>query len=140
MKVLRFAPLALAVLGALACGSSVPRENAQSQLAFGSQMAQRGLWNEALFRFRQAEKLESANPRVWNNLAVACEATGDYDGALKNYRRALELAPQDQQIKRNYSRFVEFYQSFKPKKDEAVKAAPAKPETTEPKPPGDAGR
>jgi Tfp pilus assembly protein PilF len=77
---------------------------------------------------------------VWNNLAVACEATGDYDGALKNYRRALELAPQDQQIKRNYSRFVEFYQSFKPKKDEADKAAPAKPETTEPKPPGDDGR
>jgi tetratricopeptide (TPR) repeat protein len=54
---------------------------------------------------------------VWNNVAVAYEATGNYEEALKSYRKALELAPSDQEIKRNYARFVEFYQSFKPKKD-----------------------
>ncbi len=118
MKVLRFAPLALAMGMSAACGSSgAPQESAKSQLSFGTQMAQRGLWNEALFRFRQAEKLESSNGRVWNNVAVAYEATGNYEEALKSYRRALDLAPGDQEIKRNYARFVEFYQSFKPKKD-----------------------
>lgn len=144
MRVLRFAPLAVALLLLPACGSSLPRESAKSQLSFGTQMAQRGLWNEALFRFRQAEKIESGNPRVWNNLAVAYEATGGYEEALKSYRRALELAPADQQIKRNYSRFVEFYQSFKPKKEGESKkegtTPPAKPDATEPKPPGESGR
>ena len=140
MKVLRFAPLALAVLLAAACSSSAPQTSAKSQLSFGAQMAQRGLWNEALFRFRQAEQLGSSNPRVWNNLAVAYEATGNYDEALKSYRKALELAPGDLEIKRNYSRFVEFYQSFKPKKDAkdakdgktAAPAAPAPPPVAPP--------
>jgi Tfp pilus assembly protein PilF len=143
MKVLRFAPLALAVLLIAACSSSAPRTSAKSQLSFGAQMAQRGLWNEALFRFRQAEQLGSSNPRVWNNLAVAYEATGNYDEALKSYRKALELAPGDLEIKRNYSRFVEFYQSFKPKKDAkdakdgktAEPAAPAPPPVAPPPPP-----
>jgi tetratricopeptide (TPR) repeat protein len=139
MKVLRFAPLALATLFPIACGSTLPQESAKSQLSFGTQMAQRGLWNEALFRFRQAEKLGSGNPRVWNNLAVAYEATGNYEEALKSYRRALELAPGDLGIKRNYSRFVEFYQSFKPKKDakdaKDVKGEPAPPATPPPSPP-----
>ncbi len=138
MKVLRFAPLALAALLPAACGSTLPQESAKSQLSFGAQMAQRGLWNEALFRFRQAEQLGSGNPRVWNNLAVAYEATGNYEEALKSYRRALELAPGDLQIKKNYARFVEFYQSFKPKKD--VKGEPPAPATPPPpaeqKPPG----
>jgi Flp pilus assembly protein TadD len=141
MKVLRFAPLALAALLPVACGSTISQESAKSQLNFGAQMAQRGLWNEALFRFRQAEGLGSASPRVWNNLAVAYEATGNYDEALKSYRRALELAPGDLQIKKNYARFVEFYQSFKPKKD--AQGEPAAPSTPPPpaeqKPPG-AGR
>lgn len=148
MKVLRFAPLALAVLLIAACSSSAPQASAKSQLSFGAQMAQRGLWNEALFRFRQAEQLGSSNPRVWNNLAVAYEATGNYDEALKSYRKALELAPGDLEIKRNYSRFVEFYQSFKPKKDAkdakdgktAEPSAPAPPPAVPPapaeKPPG----
>jgi tetratricopeptide (TPR) repeat protein len=117
MKVLRFAPLALAATVTAACGSSVPQESAKSQLSFGTQMAERGLWNEALFRFRQAGQLQSTNGHVWNNVAVAYEATGNYEEALKSYRKALELAPSDQEIKRNYARFVEFYQSFKPKKD-----------------------
>lgn len=152
MKVLRFAPLALAVLLIAACSSAAPQTSAKSQLSFGAQMAQRGLWNEALFRFRQAEQLGATNPRVWNNLAVAYEATGNYDEALKSYRKALELAPGDLGIKRNYSRFVEFYQSFKPKKDAkdtkdgktAEPAAPAPPPVVPPpvappppeKPPG----
>jgi Tfp pilus assembly protein PilF len=148
MKVLRFAPLALAVLLAAACSSSAPQGSAKSQLSFGAQMAQRGLWNEALFRFRQAEQMGPSNPRVWNNLAVAYEATGNYEEALKSYRKALELAPGELEIKRNYSRFVEFYQSFRPNKDAkdakdgktAEPAAPVPPPAVPPapaeKPPG----
>ena len=81
-------------------------------------MAQRQLWNEALFRLRQAARMDSSNPKVYNNLAVACEATGNFEEALENYQKALRLAPTDRTLKANYTRFVEFYQSFKPKEPE----------------------
>lgn len=103
-----------ALLGACASGSA-PHETPSNQLAFGVEMAQRGLWQEALFRFRQAERAGASDPRVLNNLAVAYEAVGDFDRALEVYKRALAAAPENRELKRNYARFVEFYQSFRPK-------------------------
>lgn len=108
----------LAFLGACSSAPAVVTETPESQLAFGVTMAQRQLWNEALFRFRQAARLDPSNPRVFNNLAVACEATGNFEEALENYRKALRLSPTDRTLKANYTRFVEFYQSFKPKEPE----------------------
>ena len=93
-------------------------------------MAQRNLWNEALFRFRQAEKLEPGNVRAMNNIAVALEAIGRFEDALTAYQRALKAEPNSVELKRNYGRFVEFYQSFKAK----PKAEPVIP--TEPPPGG----
>ena len=36
-----------------------------------------------------------------------------FDLALEYYQRAIKAAPSDSDMKRNYSRFVEFYRSFK---------------------------
>jgi tetratricopeptide (TPR) repeat protein len=91
---------------------------AKDQVAFGVAMAQRGLWSEALFRFEQASGLDPRNPSILNNLAVAHEALGLFDQALDLYRQALELDPANRGLKRNYARFVEFYQSFKPPPEE----------------------
>jgi len=85
-----------------------------SQLAFGVDMARHGLWSEALFRFHEAERLDPGNPRVQNNLGVAYEAAGEYDKALDYYKKALKLDPNSKELRANYSRFVEFYQGFKP--------------------------
>ena len=105
----------------LLCFASVPLAakpiKPGDQLAFGVEMAKRGLWNEAYFRFEQALKLDPTNPRILNNLAVAAEARGNFEGALKHYQEALRLAGSDIEIKRNYARFVEFYQSFKTPSD-----------------------
>lgn len=98
------------------CGSAGPAAAAGSQLKFGIEMAQRGLWNEALFRFEQARLEDPRNPRVLNNLAVSYEAVGRFDDALTTYKSALEAAPDNRRLRQNYSRFVEFYQSFRPKK------------------------
>jgi len=87
---------------------------AQEQLKFGVKMAQRGLWSEALFRFKQADRIEPGNPRILNNLAVAYEATGQFEEAQALYRRALELHPGDRELRRNFTRFIEFYQSYRP--------------------------
>ncbi len=83
------------------------------QLAFGAEMAGRGLWSEALFRFRQAEKEQPGDPRILNNIAVSLEALGLYEEALETYRQAVEQAPSMETAKRNYARFVEFYQAYR---------------------------
>ena len=77
-------------------------------------MAQRGLWSEALFRFRQAQAQRPDDPRVLNNMAIAHEALGQFELALQHYQDALKADPNNRDLRRNYSRFVEFYRAFKP--------------------------
>jgi Flp pilus assembly protein TadD len=108
----------------LAAAPTKPKSAAE-QMAFGVQMARRNLWNEAFFRFQQASALEPSNPRILNNLGVASEARGRFDEALKYYQEALRLAGGDSEIRRNYARFVEFYQSFKPAPEGDAAAADA---------------
>jgi tetratricopeptide (TPR) repeat protein len=113
-------PPAAALLALLACalplasctGYGKPNQPS-TELAFGVDMARRGLWSEALFRFHAAEKADPQNPRVQNNLGVAYEAQGDFEKALSYYKRALQIAPENREMRANYTRFVEFYQSFK---------------------------
>lgn len=133
------------LLPILACGGAGggygATHSAGAQIQFGVQMAKRGLWNEALFRFEQAELIDPQNFRVWNNLAVAYEATGQFEQALEAYQRALRMQPDNRELRRNYSRFVEFYQVFKPEEPaqagtpgegEAEGAAAAVPPGAEP--------
>lgn len=120
----------------VACGGGYGRpDSAGSQLAFGVDMAKRSLWSEALFRFHQAERLDPNNPRVFNNLAVAYEAIGDYQKALEYYQTALKASPDNRDLRANYSRFVEFYQGFQP--DEKAEGEP--PGQEEPPAPPDPG-
>ncbi|MEM1247592.1 MAG: tetratricopeptide repeat protein [Acidobacteriota bacterium] len=127
----RRSSLALFVfLGGLWFGVAAHAQKAEKsvreQLEFGVEMAQRGLWSEALFRFKRVERVAPENSSVVNNLAVAHEALGLFEEALIYYRRAIELDPNNRALKRNYSRFVEFYQGFKrPEAGEEEAAAPA---------------
>ena len=86
---------------------------AKEQWQFGVDMAGRGLWSEALFRFEQARRIEPEHPAILSNIAVAHEALGLFEEALDYYRQALRLAPRERDVRRNYSRFVEYYQNFK---------------------------
>lgn len=127
--------LPAALTAALAgCGSAPAQTGARadSQIAFGVQMAQRGLWSEALFRFEQAERLAPSDFRVMNNLAVAYEANGQFDRALTYYQRALAAQPENRELRRNYSRFAEFYNSFRPREEESAEGAGEAPAPTTP--------
>jgi type IV pilus assembly protein PilF len=114
-------PLAL-VVGALLVGAGMAqpaaaadaKKSVKTQLDFGVEMAQRGLWSEALFRFEQAGRQLPGDPRVLNNMAVAYEALGQFEKALEQYQNALKADPNNRDLRRNYSRFVEFYRAFKP--------------------------
>jgi Tfp pilus assembly protein PilF len=126
--------LLLALFALSACGGYGRPNQSASQLAFGVDMARRGLWTEALFRFREAERLDPDNPRIQCDMAVAYEASGQWDKALASYQKALKLAPNDKGIRTNYARFAEFYQGFKGDKTKAG-AAKATATTTIHRPP-----
>lgn len=106
--------------GVLGGGKKPPSNTSASQLAFGVEMAKRGLWSEALFRFKQAERLDRGNSRILNNMAVAYEALGNFEKALDYYQSAIKSDPTNKELKRNYSRFVEFYRAFKPAEPETA--------------------
>jgi tetratricopeptide (TPR) repeat protein len=93
-------------------GASAPSHTAEQQLSFGVDMARRGLWSEALFRFHQAEELAPGSARIQNNLAVAYEATGEFDQALQHYQSALKLEPNNRDLRANWTRFSQFYSAF----------------------------
>jgi Tetratricopeptide repeat len=131
----RLVSLALVLaLPMASCGSSHGSPvTADSQIRFGAEMADKGLWSEAYFRFQQAQRISGTNDaKVLNNLAVASEALGKFDQALAYYKQALALAPGDPDLKGNYDRFVSFYESFRARGEEgkngkAVPAAAASP-------------
>jgi len=131
------AVLALVLLGAAAgCASSGSKADSGDQLAFGVEMARRGLWSEALFRFEKVRDAAPNDVRALNNLAVSYEAVGRFEDALATYRSAVAASPDNRPLKQNYSRFLEFYQAFKPKKPAAPAAAApaAEPPPAEPAP------
>lgn len=123
------------------CSSGGPALDVGAQVEFGVDMAKRGLWNEALFRFEQARKLGRNTTPVLNNLAVSYEAVGRFEDALAIYREAVQADPNNRALRQNYSRFLEFYQAFRPKKPAAPAAetpAEGAPPPADEAPPGGA--
>ena len=84
-------------------------KEAREEMRFGYKVAREGYWQEALMRFRQAAELQPSDPEILNNIAVALEATGDYEGAREAYGRALTLAPGNAVLRRNFQAFEQFY-------------------------------
>src|SRR5438309_7060017 len=100
----------LFVLGAVI--AAVPawadtRSNAREQVEFGINVAQRGLWREAIYRWEKAVELDPTYAAAYNDLAIAYEHEGQLDKARKAYDKALELAPNNAQIRQNYELFKE---------------------------------
>lgn len=108
----RTVPLVILLVATAACRSYANPGSADTQLAYGTSVARKGLWREAAFRYEQAIAKEPNNARAHNNLAVALEANGDFARALAEYKKALELDPNNNYIRRNYARFAEFYTSY----------------------------
>ena len=113
-----FMTVMICLMAVLLAGAKKAPDSKTEQLNFGVKMAQRGLWSEALFRFKQAERLNPGDSRVLNNMAVAYEALGNFEKALDYYQDAIKSDPANKDLKRNYSRFVEFYRAFKPAEQE----------------------
>jgi Flp pilus assembly protein TadD len=83
------------------------RSDAKAQVAFGIDVAQRGLWREAIYRWERAVQIDPRYPAAYNDLAVAYEHEGQFDKARQAYEKALELEPNNAQIRQNYELFKE---------------------------------
>jgi Tfp pilus assembly protein PilF len=81
--------------------------NLQSkQIQFGITAAQRGLWDEAIFRWKKAVQSNPDSSAAHNNLAVAYEIKRNWDEAKKEYETALKLSPNNSHIKANFENFM----------------------------------
>ena len=96
----------------LATGSAMPayadaRDEAKSQVDFGINVAQRGLWREAIYRWEKATELDPSYAAAFNDLGIAYEHEGQLDKARKAYEKAIALDPNNANIRQNYDLFKE---------------------------------
>lgn len=104
----RLVPAALVCLTLVAIPvSAQQRDEAKEQVEFGIQVAQRGLWREAVYRWERATQLDPTYAAAFNNLAIAYEHEGELDKARGAYEKALSLEPDNALIKQNYDLFRE---------------------------------
>src|SRR5205807_8490701 len=83
------------------------RNDARAQVEFGINVAQKGLWREAIYRWEKATELDPGYAAAFNDLAIAYEHEGQLDKARKAYEKALELDSNNTQIRQNYELFKE---------------------------------
>jgi Flp pilus assembly protein TadD len=101
------APALLVVALCAAPAFADARKDARSQVAFGIDVAQKGLWREAIYRWQRAVEIDPTYAAALNNLAVAYEHEGQLDKARQAYEKALEIEPNNAQIRQNYELFKE---------------------------------
>jgi Flp pilus assembly protein TadD len=115
-------PALLIFAAAIACASPAladARADAKSQVAFGINVAQRGLWREAIYRWEKAVELDPSYAAAFNDLAIAYEHEGQLDKARKAYDKALELEPNNSEIRQNYELFKEINDRTSSAKDKS---------------------
>jgi hypothetical protein len=108
----------VAVLASSAAGAS-PASDVPALLEFGAEMAAKGNWREAQYRWSLASEAEPGNARVLNNLAVGAEALGEPERALELYRQAMAAGPRDVRIEKNAVRSGRFWESARREKNGA---------------------
>src|SRR3981189_4003744 len=69
------------------------KSDAKAQVDFGINVAQRGLWREAIYRWEKAIQIDPTYAAALNDLAVAYEHEGQLAKAREAYEKALALDP-----------------------------------------------
>lgn len=123
-SVLTAGVLTLAVAGGFARPAAAADEDrAANENSFGVEVASRGLWKEAAYRWERAVELDPMNAKAYNNLGVGYERAGEFEKAMEAYETALELLPSNEQIRQNYELFREAYERKLRKERDAARSA-----------------
>jgi Flp pilus assembly protein TadD len=107
MSRLGVACLLLLVVTCVAPAYADARADARAQVEFGIDVAQRGLWREAIYRWQKAVEIDPTYAEAHNDLAIGYEHEGEFDKARQAYEQAVKLAPHNLQIQQNYELFKE---------------------------------
>jgi Tfp pilus assembly protein PilF len=83
------------------------KDEARAQVQFGIEVAQKGLWKEALYRWEKAVELDPKYAAAYNNLAIAYEHEGLFEKARRAYETAMALDPKNTNIRQNFEYFKE---------------------------------
>jgi hypothetical protein len=67
-------------------------DSSAARYGIGVVFAKKGFWREAIASFESATRLDPANMRAWNNLAVAYESVGRLDDGERAVRHAIRLS------------------------------------------------
>jgi Flp pilus assembly protein TadD len=86
-----------------------PHSDAKAMVAFGIDVAHKGLWREAILRWKKAIELDKTYAEAWNDLAIGYEQMGNFAGAREAYDTALKIEPTNEYIRQNYDAFREIY-------------------------------
>jgi Flp pilus assembly protein TadD len=86
-----------------------PHSDAKAEVAFGIDVAHKGLWREAVLRWQKAIALDKTYAEAWNDLAIGYEQMGNFPGAREAYDTALKIEPNNEYIRQNYDAFREIY-------------------------------
>ncbi len=105
LKLIMVACLTMASFAPAAWAGS--RSEARTQVEFGIEVVQYGLWREAMYRWERAVELDPSYAAAWNNLAIAYEQMGWLEKARKAFEKAVVLEPRNSLIKSNYELFRE---------------------------------
>ena len=85
------------------------RSDARAQVDFGIDVAQKGLWREAIYRWERATQIDPNYAAAFNDLAIAYEHEGLLEKAGAAYERALKLEPNNPMVRQNFELFKEIH-------------------------------
>jgi tetratricopeptide (TPR) repeat protein len=93
--------LIVLLLSTIGCGISNDKLIEQYN-AFAIRSARANLWNESILRWQRIIEIDPKNAKAHNNLAVAYEAMERFDEAQAEYKKAIELDPDNDVYQRNF--------------------------------------
>ena len=109
--------IALMLIGLSAPALADKRGDAKAQVAWGIQVAQKGLWKEATQQWEKATVIDPSYASAWNNLGIGYEHEGRFEDARKAYEKAVALDPKNVLIRQNYDLFKEINDRAKRRND-----------------------
>lgn len=94
------------------------KTDAEKNVRFGVLASQKGLWKEAIYRWKRAIELDPTNWKAYNNLAVAYEREGMFNEAINLYQIALQYSKENFFVKKNYEACLSLMERTREKKEQ----------------------
>jgi type IV pilus assembly protein PilF len=83
-----------------------PRQRAEVHVELAGGYYERGQFEVALEELGTAERLDASYPRIYNLYGLVYALLGEQPKAETNFRRALDLAPNDSEVRQNWGWYL----------------------------------